>query len=166
MRKTKISALLALVLASLNANAVQIPVIDMADICTRYFQGDPAAFANYEALKDAKYGIDPVKTCADFKASGALDEAQPETTARDFMAQIADVSPNQVQVEVQRDSGQLAIATATASGKVCTFSLSPAPAGVHGSWLVAALDCKRSGGDGIPVIDYSAVEKAAHATNE
>jgi hypothetical protein len=155
-----------LTMASMNAYAVHIPVLDMADICTRYYQGDPAAIANYETLKDGKAGIDPVKSCADFKASGALDAPKPEATARSFMAQIAGVSPDRVRVEVQSESSQSAVATASASGKTCTFSLAPAPAGVKGGWLVSALDCKRSGGGGIPVTDYNAIDKAKRAASE
>jgi hypothetical protein len=166
MSKFSATGLLTAII-TMNASAMNIPVIDMADICNRYFQDDPAAIANYEMLKNGQDGIDPVKTCADFKRSALIDVSQPESTARLFMAQIADVNPNQVRVEVRKESSQSVIATATASGKVCTFSLSPAPEGVTSSWLVGALDCTRNAGSGgIPVIDNNAIEKASHAATE
>ena len=158
MKKT---VLALLTVASMDAYAVTIPVVNMLELCTGYSQGEPQAVAAFDSLK-ASGDIDPVKMCAQVKASGELDKPKPEATARSFMAQIANVDPAQVRVVVDSVSTWSATATATApDGNTCSFSMIPPPAGAdYSGWLVGAMDCKKRGGAGVPVADYSAIKQA------
>ncbi|TPG65762.1 hypothetical protein [Pseudomonas arsenicoxydans] len=157
----KKSVLAFLTVASMDAYAVNIPVVNMLELCTGYFQGEPQAVAAFDRLK-ANGDIDPVKMCAQVKASGELDKPKPEATARSFMAEIANVDPAQVRVLVDSVSTWTAIATATApDGKTCSFSMIPPPAGAgYDGWLVGAMDCKKRGSGGISIIDLGATKQA------
>lgn len=150
-----------LTVASMDAYAVTIPVVNMLELCSGYFQGEPQAVAAFDSLK-ASGDIDPVKMCAQIKASGELDKPKPEATARSFMAQIANVDPAQVRVVVDSVSTWSAIATATApDGQTCSFSMIPPPAdAAYGGWLVGAMDCKKRGSGGISIIDLGATKQA------
>lgn len=166
MKKT---VLALLTVASMSAHAVQIPVVNMVEICGGYFRGEPKAVAAYDWLK-ADGSLDPAKMCEEVKASGELDKPKtptPEATARSFMAQIANVDPAQVRVVLDSVSSLSATATATApGGKSCTFSMSPPPAGTDYGWLVGDIDCQKRGGGGIPYIDHSALKQAEEAAKK
>lgn len=153
-----------LTVASMDAYALEIPVVNMLELCSGYFQGEPQAVAAFDSLK-ASGDIDPVKMCAQIKASGELDKPKPEATARSFMAQIANVEPAQVRVVVDSVSTWSAIATATApDGQTCSFSMIPPPAdAAYGGWLVGAMDCKKRGSGGISIIDLGATKQAEAA---